>query len=88
MFGLGVPELIVILVLALLVFGPRKLPELGSFLGKSLRDFRDSLDGRPDDTPGSPPARRDAEDSPGSADDTAHSSPERSSRGGGGPVSS
>ena len=57
MFGLGVPELIVILVLALLVLGPRKLPELGSFLGKSLRDFRDSLDGRNDDAP-VPPARR------------------------------
>lgn len=85
MFGLGVPELIVILVLALLVFGPRKLPELGSFLGKSLRDFRDSLDGRPDDAQG-PPARRDAEDSPDSADDPAQPSPERSSRGGDGSV--
>jgi sec-independent protein translocase protein TatA len=58
MFGLGVPELIVILVLALLVFGPRKLPELGSFLGKSLRDFRDTLDGRSDDVGASPPAPR------------------------------
>ena len=58
MFGLGIPELIVILVLALLVFGPRKLPELGSFLGKSLRDFRDSLDGRSDDASPGPPAPR------------------------------
>jgi sec-independent protein translocase protein TatA len=60
-FGLGIPELIVILVLALLVFGPRKLPELGSFLGKSLRDFRDSLDGRSDESSG-PPAHRSDED--------------------------
>ena len=58
MFGLGIPELIVILVLALLVFGPRKLPELGTFLGKSLRDFRDSLDGRSDGDTSGPPATR------------------------------
>jgi sec-independent protein translocase protein TatA len=64
MFGLGIPELIIILVLALLVFGPRKLPELGSFLGKSLRDFRDSLDGRADDDTAGPPATRQDEASP------------------------
>jgi sec-independent protein translocase protein TatA len=64
MFGLGIPELIIILVLALLVFGPRKLPELGSFVGKSLRDFRDSLDGRADDDTASPPATRQDEASP------------------------
>jgi sec-independent protein translocase protein TatA len=64
MFGLGIPELIVILVLALLVLGPRKLPELGSFLGKSLRDFRDSLDGRSGDEPAGPPARSDEDEPP------------------------
>jgi sec-independent protein translocase protein TatA len=46
MWGLGFPELIVILVIALLVFGPSRLPEVGSFLGKSLRAFRDSIDHR------------------------------------------
>ncbi len=46
MWGLGIPELIVILVIALLVFGPSRLPEVGSFLGKSLRAFRDSMDRR------------------------------------------
>jgi len=49
MMGLGFPELIVILVIALLVFGPSRLPEVGSFLGKSLRAFRDSIDHRDDD---------------------------------------
>jgi sec-independent protein translocase protein TatA len=44
MWGLGFPELLVILVIALLVFGPSRLPEVGTFLGKSLRAFRDSLD--------------------------------------------
>jgi len=37
---IGVPELIIILVVALIVFGPRKLPELGRSLGKSLSEFK------------------------------------------------
>lgn len=57
MFGLGVPELIVIFIVALLFFGPKKLPELGTFLGRSLREFRDSLDG-PRDDEGEPPAAK------------------------------
>jgi sec-independent protein translocase protein TatA len=44
MFGLGAPELIVILVVALLIFGPGKLPEIGSALGKGIRDFRKALE--------------------------------------------
>lgn len=41
MFGsLGAPELIVILVVALLVFGPKKLPDLGRSLGEAIRGFK------------------------------------------------
>lgn len=40
MFNLGPMELVVILVLALLIFGPGKLPEVGKALGKSLNEFR------------------------------------------------
>ena len=39
-WNLGFPELMVIFVIALLVFGPRKLPELGRSLGKSLAEFK------------------------------------------------
>ena len=41
MFGLGWQELVIILVIALIIFGPKKLPELGKSLGQAIRSFRD-----------------------------------------------
>lgn len=40
MFGLGMPEVILILVIALVVFGPSKLPEMGASMGKAIREFQ------------------------------------------------
>jgi len=56
MFGLGFPELVVILVVCLLLFGPGKIPELGAALGKSLRDFQRALNPPPEDAAASPPS--------------------------------
>ncbi len=40
--GLGVPELVIILVIVLIIFGPRKLPDIGKALGSSLRELKRS----------------------------------------------
>ena len=44
MFGsIGIPEMIIILVIALVVFGPGKLPEIGGAIGKGIRDFKRAI---------------------------------------------
>ncbi len=45
MFGLGLPEVGVIAIAAILIFGPKRIPELGSTLGKTLRGFKEELKG-------------------------------------------
>lgn len=44
MFGLGIPEMVIIGIVAVLVFGPKRIPELGGALGKTLRNFKGELD--------------------------------------------
>jgi sec-independent protein translocase protein TatA len=44
MFGIGMPELIVILVIILIIFGAGKLPEIGAGMGKAIRNFRGESD--------------------------------------------
>ena len=45
MFGLGIPELMIILVIGVVLFGSSKLPQLGSGLGRAIRDFRKEVTG-------------------------------------------
>ena len=51
MFGIGVPELILILIIGLVVFGPGKLPEVGKALGRSLREFKKATSEIEEDKP-------------------------------------
>jgi sec-independent protein translocase protein TatA len=46
MFGFGMPELIVILVIVIVIFGAGRLPEIGSALGKSIKNFKKSSEGK------------------------------------------
>lgn len=46
MFGFGLPELIIILVIVLVIFGGSRLPEIGSALGKSIKNFKNSSSGK------------------------------------------
>jgi sec-independent protein translocase protein TatA len=47
--NIGPLEIIIVLIIALVVFGPKRLPELGRSLGKGIREFRGSISGRHDD---------------------------------------
>ena len=57
MFGsLGIPELLIILVIVLIIFGVGKLPQIGSALGQSIRNFKKSVSDQNDST--TPPAKK------------------------------
>ncbi len=44
-FGIGVQELLIVLVLALIILGPKRLPEVGRSIGSGMREFRESVSG-------------------------------------------
>ena len=52
-FQLGIPEVILVLVVALLFLGPKRLPEAGRSLGKGIREFKDGITGNDDTNNGS-----------------------------------
>lgn len=48
MFGIGMQELVIILVIVLIIFGPGKLPDIGSSIGKAIKGFKKSMDEQED----------------------------------------
>ena len=49
-FNLGLPEVLIVLVLALLFLGPKRLPEAGRSLGRGIREFKDGISGNDEDS--------------------------------------
>jgi sec-independent protein translocase protein TatA len=49
--NIGLPEILIVLVIALVVFGPKRLPELGQSIGKGFREFKGAVSGDDDDVP-------------------------------------
>ena len=47
--NIGLPEILIVLVIALIVFGPRRLPEMGRSLGRGIREFKESVTGKDED---------------------------------------
>jgi sec-independent protein translocase protein TatA len=71
--NIGAPELIILLVVLLLVFGPKRLPEMGRSVGRGIREFKDSVSGneRPDQQQANhPPAEIPASESSAKKTDT------------------
>jgi sec-independent protein translocase protein TatA len=65
--NIGWQGLVIILIVLLVIFGPKRLPEMGRSLGKGMREFKDSVTGRDDDEPREIP--------PPSADESVPSTP-------------
>ena len=62
MFGIGMPELIIILIIILIIFGAGKLPEIGSGIGKGIRNFKKATHDKPEELETPEKKSSDAED--------------------------
>jgi sec-independent protein translocase protein TatA len=76
-FGIGIWEVLILLLVLLLVFGPKRLPEMGKQLGKGMREFKDSIAGKdePEEaqpSPALPPAEAEPEDAQARERDAVH----------------
>ncbi len=61
-FGIGLPEILIFLVVVLLLFGAKRVPEIGRSMGRGMREFKDAVTGHDDDEPPRlPPAPEDEE---------------------------
>jgi sec-independent protein translocase protein TatA len=67
MFGIGMPELIIILIIILVIFGAGKLPEIGSGIGKGIRNFKKATTEKPEEI--APPKDKDDNDKEDKDDD-------------------
>ncbi|MBA3348403.1 MAG: twin-arginine translocase TatA/TatE family subunit [Actinobacteria bacterium] len=69
-FGIGIWEILILLLVVLLVFGPKRLPEMGRSLGKGMREFKDSISGDDKDDDDEPMHKRLATELPPAEVDT------------------
>jgi sec-independent protein translocase protein TatA len=72
--NVGPLEILVVLIIALVVFGPKRLPELGSSLGRGIREFRDTVSG---DKPGEGDGEAEELEGPSTTASAAEEQPER-----------
>ena len=75
MFGYNITTLVIILVIALLLFGPKRLPELGDSIGKAIKGFKKATEGEPEPLPGAQAQQQSATANAGGGATTATSCP-------------